>query len=120
MLKRILTTITIIVTLGVSFTHQRTAALAVLDQGTSFIALESNSNVDIKTCRKAVKILTQYERLASERGINLPPHHLGELNRLRDVGKIKIGDLPATLQREFPSELAGMTLEEIQKLCGMK
>jgi len=120
MLKWILATITIIVALGVGFAYPHPVALSLLDQDDSFVALESNSNVNIKACRTAIKILTQYERLASERGIHLPPNRLAELNRLRDAGKIKIGDLPATLQREFPNEFAGMTLEEIRKLCGMK
>jgi RHS repeat-associated protein len=65
---------------------------------------------------KATKILTQYERLAQKYGIRLSPRRIEELNRLRDAGRISTSDLPAGLLREFPGELAGLSLEDIGNL----
>ncbi len=70
-------------------------------------------------CRKAIKILTQYERLARDLGRSLPPNRLAELNRLRDAGEITINHLPGSLRREFPGQFVDMTLSAIRVLCGM-
>jgi len=70
-------------------------------------------------CNKAIKILTQYERLARKYGSNIGGKRLTELNRLRDTGKITINDLPATFKREFPGQFNDMTLDQIRNLCGM-
>ena len=118
MLKWILTIITLAVTLGVGFAYPHISAPLTFNQNEPFAILESKSKVDTNTCRKAIKLLTQYERLAEGQHIKLPPNRIAELNRLRDEGKIKSSDLPGSLQSEFPSQFAGMTLEEIRKICG--
>jgi hypothetical protein len=65
---------------------------------------------------KAIKILTQYERLAEKFGIRISAKRVEDLNRLRDAGRISTSDLPAILLREFPGELAGLALDEIRSL----
>ncbi|MBD1932667.1 MULTISPECIES: hypothetical protein [Cyanophyceae] len=70
-----------------------------------------------KECQTAIKILTQYERLARKFQKNIPEDRLAELNRLRDAGNITINDIPATLGHEFPGVFGNMTLEEIRQLC---
>jgi hypothetical protein len=65
---------------------------------------------------KAIKILTQYERLAEKLGIRISARRIEDLDRLRDAGRISTSDLPAGLLREFPGELAGLSLDEIRKL----
>jgi hypothetical protein len=65
---------------------------------------------------KAIKLLTQYERLARKYNVALPPARLADLNRLRDCGDICAGDLPATIRREFPPQLAGFSLQQIRNL----
>jgi hypothetical protein len=64
--------------------------------------------------QKAIKILTQYERLAENKGLRLSDKKIQELNILRDKELIKISDLPATLRAEFPGEFINMTLNEIR------
>ena len=73
-----------------------------------------------RDCSTAIKVLTQYERLAEKLGIRLPPRRLEELNRKRDAGTITIGDLPGTLRREWPGgPFDGKTLDEIRAMCGL-
>jgi hypothetical protein len=64
--------------------------------------------------QKAIKILTQYERLANKYNLNLSAEKIQALNRLRDNGLIKFSDLPAKLRSEFPREFDDMTLNEIK------
>jgi hypothetical protein len=75
---------------------------------------------DPAKCRKAIKLLQEYERLMRKYGKPLPPKHLKELNALRDAEKITSNHLPAKLRSEFPGEFAGMTLRDIRKKCGME
>jgi len=71
-------------------------------------------------CKTAIKILTQYERLAQKFGLNLPASRIEELNRLRDAGTITINHIPASLRDPFPMGTFGnMTLAAIRQLCGM-
>ena len=70
-------------------------------------------------CKRAIKILEQYERLANKFGITIPPARLNDLNHLRDNGTIKSTDLPAKLRHEFPGEFVGMPLDAIREQCGM-
>jgi hypothetical protein len=71
-------------------------------------------------CKTAIKILTQYERLAQKFGLNLPASRIEELNRLRDAGTITINHIPASLRDPFPIGTFGdMTLAAIRQLCGM-
>ncbi|HEY9610694.1 hypothetical protein [Allocoleopsis sp.] len=71
-------------------------------------------------CRKAKKILEQYQRLAEKHGVRLSPRRLEELNELREAKTITINALPSTLRREFPlGTFNSMTLAEIEELCGM-
>lgn len=71
-------------------------------------------------CRTAIKILTQYERLAKKFGLNLPASRLNELNRLRDTGTITINHVPGTLRGEFPLGIFGdRTLDAIRAMCRM-
>lgn len=68
-------------------------------------------------CNKAIKILEQFERLAQKLGVQIGAKRLARLKVLRDSGRIKASDLPATLIREFPGEFAGMTLAAIKAVC---
>ncbi len=68
-------------------------------------------------CQTAIKLLTQYERLAQKFGIKIPPGRLAELDRLRDSGEIRGSDLPGTLQSEFPGIFGNLTLAEIREMC---
>jgi hypothetical protein len=71
-------------------------------------------------CRTAIKILTQFERLAQKYGLNLSPRRIEELNRLRDSGQITINHIPGSLRDPFPLGTFGeMTLAAIRLLCGM-
>jgi hypothetical protein len=67
-----------------------------------------------KDCQKAIKLLTQYERLANKLNSSLSPSKIQELNRIRDDGTITVNHLPSALQREFPSQFSGMSLTEIR------
>jgi hypothetical protein len=75
---------------------------------------------DPARCNTAIKLLEQFERLAKKHGINLSPKRLKDLKDLKDAGKIKSSDLPATLRSMFPGEFAGMTLDTIRDKCGKK
>ncbi len=71
-------------------------------------------------CKKAVKLLEQYQRLARKYGLAMPAIRIQDLNDRRSEGTIKSTDLPAKLRAEFPGEFAGMSLVEIKNICGMK
>lgn len=79
--------------------------------------MPSNRLPSKKECQTALKILTQYERLARKLHKNIPEERLAELNGLRDAEDITINDIPATLGHEFPGVFGNMTLEEIRQLC---
>jgi hypothetical protein len=68
-------------------------------------------------CRKAIKLLTQYRRLASKKGRRIEEERFRRLDEKRQDGTITSFDLPATLQREFPNRFQGWTLEVILDLC---
>jgi hypothetical protein len=70
-------------------------------------------------CKTAIKILTQYERLAEKFGKNLPAKRIEELNALRDSGQITINHLPGFLKSMFPGNFGDMTLAAIRALCKM-
>lgn len=71
-------------------------------------------------CKTAIKILTQYERLAEKLGLKLPASRIEDLNRLRDSGQITINHLPGSLKEKFPMGTFGdMTLNAIRALCNM-
>ncbi len=70
-----------------------------------------------KDCNLALKLLTQYERLAAKYGVKLPEARIAVLDELRLQGGISSSDLPATLQRIFPGQLQGLTLNEIRQIC---
>ena len=71
-------------------------------------------------CNKAIKILTQYERLAQKFGVNIGNKRIAELNRLRDTGQITINDIPGSLRGEFPTGTFGnITLKQVRNMCGM-
>jgi hypothetical protein len=80
----------------------------------------ANHAPDPDRCKKAIKILEQFDRLAQKLGIRIPPRRLQRLIALRDSGTIKSTDLPAGLLREFPGEFAGLTLAEIRRRCGKR
>jgi predicted DsbA family dithiol-disulfide isomerase len=71
-----------------------------------------------KQAQKAIKILTQYERLANKYGLRLSDDKIQELNTLRDHGLIKVSNLPAKLRNEFPEEFSDMNLNEIRAYEG--
>jgi hypothetical protein len=68
-------------------------------------------------CKKAIKILEQFDRLARKLKARLSAKRLAHLKDLRDAGTIQVGDLPARLARAFPDEFAGLTLAEIRQKC---
>ena len=68
-------------------------------------------------CKRAIKILEQYERLARQLRIKRSDARIAHLNGLRDAGAIKSTDLPARLRSNFPGEFAGMTLDAIRQAC---
>ncbi|HLP87416.1 MAG TPA: hypothetical protein VK184_02275 [Nostocaceae cyanobacterium] len=63
---------------------------------------------------KAIKILSQYERLANKHGLNLSEEKIKQLNDLREQGLIKISHLPAKLRAEFSWEFSDMNLNDIR------
>lgn len=65
---------------------------------------------------KADKLLTQYARLVQQQGKRIPDTRLAALNEKRDARTITSRDLPGSLQSEFPSELADLTLQQIRDL----
>lgn len=66
-----------------------------------------------------MKLLSEYERLYEKLTRRPLPRKLREqLDRKRRDGTITSRDLPGTLQRVFPGELAGYTLAQIRALCG--
>jgi hypothetical protein len=67
-----------------------------------------------KKAKTAIKILTQYERLANKYNLNLSAEKIRSLNLLRDNGLIKFSDLPAKLRAEFPGEFCDMNLNQIK------
>jgi hypothetical protein len=72
-------------------------------------------------CITAIKLLTQYKRLAEKYGIKLSNNRITEMNALRDTGTITVNNIPASLNRKFPIGTFGnMTLETIRKMCGME
>lgn len=74
-----------------------------------------------RDCGTALKVLTQYERLARKLGVRLPPSRVEALNHKRDAGTIIVTDLPGTLRREWPGGMFdGKTLNEIRELCGQR
>ncbi|MGK7900643.1 MAG: hypothetical protein AB4352_04355 [Hormoscilla sp.] len=73
-----------------------------------------------KDCQKAIKILTQYERLAQKFRKQIGTRRIAELNRLREAGMITINHLPGILRSEFPIGIFDhMTLSEIREWCEM-
>ncbi|HYT93732.1 MAG TPA: hypothetical protein VEL76_33745 [Gemmataceae bacterium] len=68
-------------------------------------------------CKRAIKILEQFERLAQKFKAKLSAARLAKLKALRDSGTIQAGDLPARLTRAFPKEFLGMSLAAIRKHC---
>ncbi len=73
-----------------------------------------------KECQTAIKILTQYERLAKKFGKKIGENRLRELDSLRELGEITINDLPATLRSEFPTgKFGNMNLKNIRHMCEM-
>jgi len=71
-------------------------------------------------CQKAIKILTQYERLAHNFATTIGTRRIAKLNRLREAGMITINHLPGLLRSEFPiGTFAHMILSEIREWCEM-
>jgi hypothetical protein len=82
--------------------------------------LMADPTPDPRRCKRAIKILEQFERLARKFDIKLTPERLERLKRLRHTGRIKSTDLPAKLLSEFPAEFVGMTLGAIRNRCGKR
>lgn len=68
-------------------------------------------------CSKALKLMKEVDRLEQKANKNLNPKRLAELKQKLKDGTLTSDDLPGTLQREFPGELKGLTIKEIQALC---
>ena len=71
-----------------------------------------------KECSTAIKILTQYERLAKKYGIKISQSRLRQLDVLRDKGMIKLTDIPAKLREKFPGTFSEDNLDDIYRKCG--
>lgn len=69
-------------------------------------------------CNKAIKLLTEYERLYKKAGGRPTTQQIERGNALREAETITSNDLSGSIQREFPGSLKGLTLGEIRKLCG--
>jgi hypothetical protein len=74
----------------------------------------------IKDCDTAIKLLTQYARLAQNHSGRIPRSRLEELNRLRDSGTIRRSDLPGGLREVFPGIFGDKTLNEIREMCNRR
>jgi hypothetical protein len=72
---------------------------------------------DPARCKKAIKLLSEFKRLAKKYGVKLSPKRIADLEHLRDAGRIKSSDFPGKLASEFPGEFRGMTLATIRKKC---
>lgn len=77
----------------------------------------SKAPPDPGPCKRAIKILEQFERLAKKMGIKLSAARLDQMRALRGAGSITSTDLPAKLRLDFPGEFAGMTLDAIRQAC---
>jgi len=72
-------------------------------------------------CKTAIKLLTQFERLAEKYNARIAPARLTELNRKRDAGTIMVVDLPGTLRREWPGGIFDdKTLATIRAMCDQR
>lgn len=78
------------------------------------------SDVSREACRKALKTLKEYTRLYEQPGRLMPAGLKAVLDNKRDNGDITSHDLPGSLRRDFPGELASLSLREIQDLCSGK
>ena len=71
-----------------------------------------------KACQKATKLLTAYEIIFNDlTGKYLSPKEIARLNSKRDAGTIINNDLPGRLNRAFPGESDGKTLDQIREEC---
>jgi len=71
-----------------------------------------------KACSTAIKLLTDYARVYEKVKKRPMPRKVEEqLDAKREAGTITSNDLPGSIQRNFPGELEGYTLDEIRALC---
>jgi hypothetical protein len=77
-----------------------------------------NAKPSAKDCNTAIKILTEYERLAEKYDIKLSKDRLKKLDEKRGNGTITIFDIPKGLRSKFPGRFVGKTLSEIIAECG--
>jgi hypothetical protein len=68
-------------------------------------------------CKRAIKILEQFDRLARKFNVKLSAARLAKLKALRDSGTIQASDLPTRLAGAVPGEFSGMSLAEIRQRC---
>jgi hypothetical protein len=73
-------------------------------------ALFSELSPSRSDCNTAIKLLTQYERLANKLGIQLGARRLAELNRKRDAGTITSYDLPGFIGSQMPGIFKGKSV----------
>ena len=92
-----------------------------LPNSVSFSKSKSSSDCGDKpsttSCNKAIKLLSQVERLGGKLQKSLSGNRLKELTTKRDNGTITSYDLPGGIQSEFPGEFKGLSLSEIKKIC---
>ena len=62
---------------------------------------------------------TQASREPRQMTREVDPKRLAALDQNRDNGTIRTDDLPGSLQREFPGEFKGKSLDEIRRQCAM-
>ena len=76
-----------------------------------------DDNITPADCHKAIKLLTQWARLAQKFGKNIGNSTTNRLNQKMGDGSITSGDLPGSIGNEFPDSLKGYTLNEIREKC---
>ncbi len=96
--------------------HANTVCLAGGDQDD--VNASSDDKPSSDDCNKAIKLLEQPIRLAEKLGKKLPDARKNALRAKIAAGTITSGDLPGSIQNEFPPKLKGKTLNEVRQICG--
>jgi hypothetical protein len=100
---------------GPSGSPPNAATLMGLNQADKDAGDDGPSDAD---CNKAIKLLEQPIRLAEKMKKKLPDARKAALRAKIAAGTITSGDLPGSIQNEFPPKLKGKTLAEVREICG--
>ena len=74
-------------------------------------------NPSRRDCNTAIKLLTQYERLAQKLDRRISDRRIRQLDEKRNNGTITDNDLPGVLHRQFPGIFRGKSLNQIRAIC---